>query len=375
MQLAQNVVALAPQPSAAGRFSGPAGATIAEIRRLAASDLTPIVVDIDKGTYPADVLRAFGVAGGYGLHLAAGHALGPTIESMAAISETCLSTGFMDWCQNTLVWYILNSENAALKAKYLAPAAEGRILGGTGLSNPMKTIFGIEQMRLKGVKVEGGYRVKGVLPWVSNLGPDHLFGAVFDTDEGGRVMCLVDCADPAVTLKPCDPFLALDGTGTYSVQIRDLFVPEDMILADPAMPYIRKIRAGFILLQAGMAIGLVRDCIRMMEEVRPSLGHVNRFLDVQPEDIAEKLAAIEVEVFDLAATPYDTSDAFWKRVVAMRLSGGEASVVAAHHAMLHCGARGYVAGHRCQRRLREAYFVAIVTPATKQLRKMLAEMA
>jgi hypothetical protein len=31
--------------------------------------------------------------------------------------------------------------------------------------------------------------------------------------------------------------------------------------------------------------------------------------------------------------------------------------------------------HRAQRRMREAYFVGIVTPATKQLRKMLAEMA
>ena len=41
--------------------------------------------------------------------------------------------------------------------------------------------------------------------------------------------------------------------------------------------------------------------------------------------------------------------------------------------MLHCGARGYLKSHRAQRRLREAYFVAIVTPATKQLRKMLAE--
>jgi hypothetical protein len=41
--------------------------------------------------------------------------------------------------------------------------------------------------------------------------------------------------------------------------------------------------------------------------------------------------------------------------------------------MLHCGARGYLKSHRAQRRLRESYFVAIVTPATKQLRKMLAE--
>ena len=61
-------------------------------------------------------------------------------------------------------------------------------------------------------------------------------------------------------------------------------------------------------------------------------------------------------------------------MVALRLRAGEASVAAAHAAMLHCGARGYLMSHRAQRRLRESYFVAIVTPATKQLRKMLAEM-
>jgi hypothetical protein len=42
--------------------------------------------------------------------------------------------------------------------------------------------------------------------------------------------------------------------------------------------------------------------------------------------------------------------------------------------MLHQGAKGYVSTGAAQRRLREAYFVAIVTPAAKQLRKMLAEM-
>jgi len=344
------------------------------IRDIATQALAPLAEDIDKGHYPEAILRAFGDLGGFSQHLAEGHALGDTIESMATISETCLSTGFMHWCQSTLVWYILNSENEALKAKLLKDCAAGKRLGGTGLSNPMKTIFGIEQMKLKGERVEGGYKVKGLLPWVSNLGPDHLFGGMFETPDGKRIMAVIDCADPAVTLKACEPFLAMDGTGTYAVQVRDLFIADDMILADPAMPYIKKIRAGFVLLQAGMAIGLVRDCVRMMEEVRPSLGHINAYLEVQPEDIAAQLEAIEAEVFELAKTPYDTSDAYWKRVVSARLLGGEASVQAAHHAMLHCGARGYVAAHRCQRRLREAYFVAIVTPATKQLRKMLSEM-
>jgi alkylation response protein AidB-like acyl-CoA dehydrogenase len=80
-------------------------------------------------------------------------------------------------------------------------------------------------------------------------------------------------------------------------------------------------------------------------------------------------------VAQLAATPLETSPDYWRAVIEARLVAGEASVAAAHAAMLHCGARGYVTTGAAQRRLREAYFVAIVTPATKQLRKMLADMA
>ena len=75
----------------------------------------------------------------------------------------------------------------------------------------------------------------------------------------------------------------MDGTGTYGVQFRDVFVPDELILAEPAGPFVKKIRAGFILLQAGMAIGLIRDCIAIMDEVAGPLGHVNRYLPQQPE--------------------------------------------------------------------------------------------
>jgi alkylation response protein AidB-like acyl-CoA dehydrogenase len=112
-----------------------------------------------------------------------------------------------------------------------------------------------------------------------------------------------------------------------------------------------------------------------MHSVKPSLAHVNCFLPQQPEDFAGLLAKMEAETMMLAATPFDTSNAYWRSVVELRLRAGDAAVAAAHAAMLHCGARGYLKSHRAQRRLREAYFVAIVTPATKQLRKMLADNA
>jgi hypothetical protein len=109
--------------------------------------------------------------------------------------------------------------------------------------------------------------------------------------------------------------------------------------------------------------------------MRSQLGHVNKYLDVQPEHIAEKLAGMEREVARLAATPFETDPGYWRAVIEARLAASEASISAASAAMLHCGARGYLANARAQRRLREAYFVAIVTPAIKQLRKMLADMA
>jgi alkylation response protein AidB-like acyl-CoA dehydrogenase len=354
--------------------AGDTSSLVERIFAVARTDLSPIALEIDEGTiYPDQALRHLGDVGAWSAHTD----LGETIAGISAIGETCGSTAFMAWCQNTLVWYILNSDNAALKAKYLSDAMSGKLLGGTGLSNPMKSFFGIEKLKLKGRRTEGGYIVRGALPWVSNLGPDHMFGTIFELDDGSgeKVMFLADCADENLSLTPCKPFLAMDGTGTYAVQFRDVFIPDDQVLAAPAMPFVKRIRAGFILMQMGMGLGLVRDCVAIMESVKPSLAHVNCFLPQQPEDFAGLLANMEAETMMLAATPFDTSNAYWRSVVELRLRAGDAAVAAAHAAMLHCGARGYLKSHRAQRRLREAYFVAIVTPATKQLRKMLADNA
>ena len=61
-------------------------------------------------------------------------------------------------------------------------------------------------------------------------------------------------------------------------------------------------------------------------------------------------------------------------ILKLRLAGGELSVRAAHAAMLHQGAKGYLVRNPAQRRLRESYFIAIVTPATKHLRREIARI-
>jgi alkylation response protein AidB-like acyl-CoA dehydrogenase len=350
------------------------------VKDIVRDQLTPLVGDIDRGTYPEQVIRNLGAVGAYGQHVpvdGAPFSLQTAIDAMSIVGEACLSTAFCVWCQDALGWYVAASANDALKQKLLPQVSAGAVLGGTGLSNPVKHFSGIEPLRLKGRRVDGGYVVKGVLPWVSNLGADHHFGAVFEVEgkPGRFAMAIVPCASEGLTLSQNTQFVALDGTRTFAVQMRDVFLPDEVIVADPIDEYLKRIRAGFVLLQAGMAFGLIQGAIDLMEQARTSLHHVNKYIPEQPEQFREQLAGMRALVAKLCETPFETDPGYWRQVLEARLVAGDATVAAAHAAMLHQGARGYVSTGAAQRRLREAYFVAIVTPATKQLRKMLAEMS
>jgi alkylation response protein AidB-like acyl-CoA dehydrogenase len=360
----------------------PPSFTLAEIRRIARDDLAPLVVRIDlEGFYPEAVLRRIGAAGGFRQHVASQQAssscdMPSAIEAMAAAGEHCMATAFMMWCQDACGWYLENSENRELRNKVLPRIASGDALGGTALSNPMKYYSGIEPLLLKGQEVPGGFTVRGQLPWVSNLGPDHYFGAIFQVDAKPlrEVMALVPCSAEGLRVTQSAHFVALEGTRTFSVRFDDVFIPAESILADPAGPFLRKVRPGFILLQIGMALGLVQGSIEIMQKADRVHEDINHFLPDRPDTCQQQLAALRDEVLDLARTPLEHDKAFWRRVVTARLAASQLSITAASAALLHAGARGYLSNAPAQRRLRESHFVAILTPSMKHLRKELAAL-
>lgn len=356
------------------------GTVLDDVRRIARRELAPMVARIDlEGHYPGGVLRAMGAAGGMAQHLpsarpdGACHMAG-SIEAMAIAGEVCLSTAFLMWCQDACGWYLECSENSALRAELLPRVARGELLGGTALSNPMKFLSGIEPLQITGTRVPGGYRVRGQLPWVSNLGAGHVFGLVFRVEADREVMALVSCDAEGLTLTRGAQFTALEGTRTFAMRFDDVFVPERWILADPAGPYLARIKAGFILMQTGMGLGLVASCIDIMRRADRSMAHVNCFLDERPDSFETELAALRADVHRLARTPWERDPDYLRQVLDARLRAGEVSIRAASAALLHAGARGYLVRAPAQRRLREAYFIAIVTPAIKHLRKELAGM-
>lgn len=357
---------------------GGVAALFERVRDIGSRVLRPRAPDIDRnGDYPIDILRHLGSAGAFAQHhsgLGAPVDLFAAIGAMSLVAEECLSTAFCVWCQDAFGWYVENTENAHLRETLQRGAASGEVLGGTGLSNPMKALSDIEPIRLRGRRVPGGYLVDGALPWVSNIATGHYFGVCFATqdDQDHAVMALARAGDEGVSARQATRFIALDGTATVAVTFRQAFIADERIIADPLLPFARRIRPGFVLLQTGMALGLVRASIASMRELPASTLKVNRFLPVGPDEIEERLLELEAKIAALASTPLDQNLDFLRRVLEARLESSTLALDATQAGMLHAGARAYVDGSIYSRRLRESYFIAIVTPATKHLRKDLA---
>lgn len=359
-------------------------ALLTAVRAVAQGTLAQQVDAIDRqGLYPRDVLQELARLGAMSAHLDTGDAPGDyglAIRAMAEVSRVCGATGFMMWCQAVCGLYLQQSGNPALMGDVLQRHVSGSGLGGTALSNPMKSYAQIEGFLLKATPVEGGFQINGTLPWVSNLAPSHYCGAIAvildgDQQTGREVMFLLHCDAVGVEMRECPSFSGMEGTGTYALRLKDHFVGADQIIANPAKPYIARIRAAFVMLQCGMAVGIIQGAIDSMWAVESQLGHVNEFLEDRPDVLQAELDGLTARVMTLAQTPFDNSTEFFIDVLDARAHGAELCLRAAQSALMHQGARGYLLSSEVQRRVRESHFVAIVTPAIKHLRKEIARLS
>lgn len=339
------------------------------------AELAPLAQRIDaEGVYPREILSDLGGAGAFAGASQPGTVFA-TVEAMEQVSALCLSTGFCTWCQAALVWYLARSENVAAR-RHLPALAAGARLGGTGLSNPMKAASGLEALALRGVRVPGGYRVTGVLPWVSNLGEGHLFASVFALKDGRRVMAVFDCSAEGIRLVSGARFIALEGTGTFSVRLRDVFVPEEDVLAEDAAAFLPRIRQGFVLLQMGMALGVTRGAVRGMRDSGPGRAPIAAHVTPGIAEIETRLAALREGARRLASGLDAAPDlAAWRQTLRLRREASFLALDATRSATLLAGAAGFREGSDVARRAREAAFVAIVSPSVKHIGHELARTA
>jgi alkylation response protein AidB-like acyl-CoA dehydrogenase len=343
-----------------------------QVKALIEQDLKPLVVAIDKeGLYPREFIQKLGHANAFDFtDLNASEALEKALAIIEEVTCCCGSTGFSLWCHTTAINYLLYSNNHYLKKEVLPELQQGKTLGGTGLSNPMKYYAAMERLRLQGHSTEDGYIVKGCLPFVSNLHKDHWVGIIFEVDINKRVMAFIPCATKGITLKNPYDFIGLNGTGTYQCNFENVFIKNQWIISEDADTFVDKIKIPFIINQIGMALGLISASIKLMKQSAKKQNGVNKYLYNSIDDYIAQYNSIKEQILKLVKQ----DNISIKDVLTIRLKAAEITLDAAQTAFLSQGAAGYFRCSDASRVLREAYFLAIVSPAVKHLKKLLADL-
>ncbi|HTN35282.1 MAG TPA: acyl-CoA dehydrogenase family protein [Marinobacter sp.] len=352
-------------------------ARLESIRELAKGELKKLAGKIDReGFYPQHFLHSLGECGGFGSASDTTAGGAPSVdlvrqfESIAAVGKYCGSTAFLTWCQSASAWYLQHARVEATRNRYLGRVASGKALSGTGMSNAVKHLAGIERIHLKAQRCADGYTIRGTLPWVSNVDRNNLLTVTAEVNTGGYVMFIVEGNTTDLDLRPCPEFSGMEGTATYSIHFRDVSIEADQVIAHPDQfeAFMQRIKPGFIIGQSGMGLGVIDGCLQRIRESNLVHADVNQFLDDQEAVIQPARDELYARGLKLAGQAQQGTASVLD-ALKLRAAVSELTLRAANSAVLHAGARGYLMRDSAQRQLREAVFVGIVTPALKHLRK------
>ena len=330
--------------------------------------LQKLVQKIDKeGYYPKEQIIAFAKRGYFGV-LQERSDIFKALEKIGEVSNVCATTGFCMWCQFALIWYVLNSDNNGLKEALLPKLYSGQILGGTALSNPMKSFAGIEKNHLKAKRVNGGYIINGTLPWVSNIEANSAFGAIALLGDNEPIMGVIYC-DESVKLSSHIKYATLEGSATKTIALKDYFLKDaDVLSGANVYSYLVKITPGFILLQAGIAAGIINQSLECINKADLTHSHINEFLPYSYDSLKAEFDDILARVVK-ACENINAPEA--KNILTLRLDASLLTQKITAAAVLFSGTMGYLADAKPQRLQREGNFVLIVTPSIKHLIKEL----
>src|SRR5699024_10154728 len=203
-------------------------------------ELKSLVQSIDTDQhYPEAILRLLGKEGYFNSKpYTNSEVLLREFRLVQEVSRICMTTGFLLWCQLTAQTYLRYCKNEYLKTKILPQLEDGKLLGGTGLSNPFKYYAEMERLHLQAERTDGGFLISGSLPSVSNLGKDSWFGLIAHSDKSQRIMAFIPCHLQGLTLKKKNDYLGVNGSATYVCRFDHCFVSDKLIISKQADHFV-----------------------------------------------------------------------------------------------------------------------------------------
>ena len=342
-------------------------ALLHSVWQLADEALRPNAVAADLGDIHGPVshnLRRLGETGMFGLGIPpeyGGLGADETTrhEYTEILASACGVTAFTQQQLQTGIKFVTEAANEPLKAALLPELASGRLLCGIALSQLRRS----GPPLLRAVQAAGGYRIEGVIPWITgwSLLDGFVLGAALE--DGNHLFVYVDKQQHQTSLTAGEalPLIVMAASDTVEVQVDSLFIAEEFVLRRQPAEELTRTDHRTLTTHAALPLGCARASAAHLRELAQRPGR---------EALSQTAFALTLEIdncrrealtwnCDCVAHPDYKTYALRARaganVLAMR---------AAHAAVIATGGRAHLKTAAPQRLLREAQFygTAVQTP-------------
>lgn len=339
------------------------------LQTLIENELEPYLVEIDEGThYPRTFIQNLFKAGYF-----KENDLTNNLEVIEEVSKSCLTTGFCLWCQLAFSTYLQHAKQPHFNQDLQQALLSGEILGATGLSNPMKSLNDLEAFNLAHYYKDNQLYVKGKLPAVSNIGPDHYFGAISKAENDGElVMFIVHASQDGVTLEEKSNFLGVNGSATFKIEINDVPIPENQIITRDAKSFAADIRPQFVALQIPIALGSIRSSLDLIHQFSDAQNGINKYLEYDIDNFEDRLQRIKTDFYHLVQNKDLQND--FAELIKLKKQAGYLLLEVNQASMVNGGSRAYSPKAPQARKLKEGFFFAALTPTLRHLGKLEEEI-
>jgi alkylation response protein AidB-like acyl-CoA dehydrogenase len=290
------------------------------------------------------------------------------LDGYLALSQSCLTTTFILTQWNAACKRIVTSDNQGLKQELLPRMASGELFATVGISHLSTSRQHLTEPVLKAAgTADGGYWLTGYSPWVTGAAYADVIVIGATLPDGRQLLAAVPTDRLGVNPRPGAALMALTGSCTDQVQLDDVEITADEIIARPKDDVLKSGTGGGAggLQTSTLAIGLALAAAEFLRE------QAEKRDDLRP--IAEKIQAdteyLRGVLFEMAGGGEVMSAS------ELRQQSNSLVLRATQAALQAAKGAGFMASHPAGRWAREAMFFLVWSCPQSVAQANLCELA
>lgn len=265
------------------------------------------------------------------------------------LADACLTSAFILTQFNSAVQKLVTCGREALQEAWLPRLARGECFTTVGISHLTTSRSRGPGSAVIAEPLGSGYRLRGHIPWVTGARAAQLIVVGATCLNGEQLLAVIETTTPGLRIAPPLQFLALTASQTGPIELRDVMVRAEQIVAGPA-PEVLKIgsRGGTgSLTTSALALGTARSTLRALrDELRQSPSLEPVVVQLADEGLSLEHALIAASRGEPGAWSAEQ----------IRLRANSYVTRLAQSVLAAAKGTGFVSGHPAERAVREAMF-------------------